>query len=503
MTRTESALAGVAAAGLGIAAGQLLGTLVDPASAPLVAVGSALIDLAPTPVKEWAVSTVGTADKPLLIAGIAVVAGLVAALAGIAARKRRWVGDLACAVFGLAGVVAALTRASAGPLDAVPSLLAAAVAAVVLRLLLGRLERRDQTAERPQARTKAGLDRRVLLAGGAGVLATAATATLPGVSRPQPTESAVTLPAPAETASALPTGLDATVAGISPLRTPVADFYRIDTALFVPQLGTADWTLSVNGLVARPFELSWTELLALPMIERDITLTCVSNEIGGPYCGSTRWQGVRVADLLERAQPAAGADMVLSTSSDGFTASTPLAVLLDGRDAMVAVAMDGRPLPREHGFPARLLTPGLYGYVGATKWLTSLRVTTFAADQAYWTVRGWGERGPVKTATRIDTPSGRAAAGDTVVAGVAWATHRGISAVEVQVDGGDWQQATLGPDVGLDYWRQWYLPWTATPGSHRLAARARDGDGVVQTAQVQGVLPDGPTGYHVVTVQVG
>jgi hypothetical protein len=241
----------------------------------------------------------------------------------------------------------------------------------------------------------------------------------------------------------------------------------------------------------------------MPMIERDITLTCVSNEIGGPYCGSTRWTGVRVSDLIERAQPSPGADQVLSASTDGFTASTPLAVLLDGRDAMIAVAMDGQPLPREHGFPARLLTPGLYGYVGATKWLKTLTVTTFAADKAYWTVRGWGERGPVKTATRIDTPHSRISAGDTVIAGVAWATHRGLSRVEVQVDGGSWQEAKLGPDVGLDYWRQWYLPWTAVTGSHRLAARAYDGAGVVQTSQVQGVLPDGPTGYHEVSVDVG
>ena len=503
MTRTESALAGVAAAGGGIAVGQLLGSLVNPASAPLVAVGSAIIDLAPPPVKEWATSTVGTADKPLLIAGIAVVVGLVGAGAGIAARRRRAIGDVACAAFGLAGVLAAVTRASAGTLDALPSLLAAVVAAALLRWQLGWLSRGGSGPERPQARPKTGFDRRVLLTGGAGVLAAAATATLPGATPAQGPKTPIQLPPPSSTAPPLPAGLDATVPGISPFRTPVADFYRIDTALFLPQLDTAGWKLQVNGLVAQSFEVTWAELLAMPMIERDITLTCVSNEIGGPYCGSTRWQGVRVADLLRRAQPAPGADMVLSTSTDGFTAGTPLAVLLDGRDAMIAVAMDGQPLPREHGFPARLLTPGLYGYVGATKWLKSLTVTTFAADQAYWTIRGWGERGPVKTATRIDTPQGRIQAGETVIGGVAWATHRGISKVEVQVDGEDWLPARLGPDAGLDYWRQWYLPWTATVGTHRLAARAYDGDGVVQTAQVQGVLPDGPTGYHVVTAAVG
>ena len=258
----------------------------------------------------------------------------------------------------------------------------------------------------------------------------------------------------------------------------------------------------MDGLVEAPFSIGWDELVAMPLIERDITLTCVSNEIGGPYCGSTRWTGVRVADLLRRARPSAQADQVLSTSSDGFSASTPLAVLLDGRDAMIAVAMDGQPLPREHGFPARLLTPGLYGYVGATKWLTRLKVTTFAADQAYWTTRGWAEQAPVKTATRIDTPHGGILAGPTVIAGVAWATHRGISRVQVQVDGGAWQDAKLGPDVGLDYWRQWYPPWQPPSGTPRTPAGAGDGAGTVQPGPGRPVLPDGPTGYHIIDVQV-
>jgi DMSO/TMAO reductase YedYZ molybdopterin-dependent catalytic subunit len=499
MTRTEGALAGIAAAGAGVAAGQLLGAALDPGSAPLVAVGSAVIDLAPPALKEWAVATLGTADKPVLLLGIAVLLGAVGAAAGIQARRRRLAGDLACVAVGLVGVVAALTRPDAGVLDALPSVLAAAVAALALRWQLGWAERRHAVLP-----VDHGVDRRLLLTGGAGILAAAATAALPGSSSATSApSSAVTLPAPASTPEPLPRGLEASVPGVSALRTPVKDFYRIDTALFLPSLDPASWKLTVTGMVARPYELTWDELLAMPLIERDITLTCVSNEIGGPYCGSTRWTGVRVADLLARAQPSPDADQVLSASTDGFTASTPLAVLLDGRDAMVAVAMDGRPLPREHGFPVRLLTPGLYGYVGATKWLKTLTVTTFAADQAYWTRRGWGELGPVKTATRIDTPRGSTAAGDTVVAGVAWATHRGISRVQVQVDGGPWQDARLGPDVGLDYWRQWYLPWSATPGRHRLAARAFDGTGVVQPAEVRGVLPDGPTGYHVITVDVG
>lgn len=498
MTRSERAIAGIAAAGFGLAAGQLLGTVLDPKSAPLVAVGAAVIDLAPPQLKEWAVSSVGTADKPLLVLTVGAVVVALGAIAGVVSATRSYLADAIFAVLGLIGVLAAVTRPAAAPVDALPSIVASAVAALLLRWQ-GRW--RAHAGPRPDG---TGFDRRLLIMGGAGILAALATAGLPGSRTQVPPAGAGTrtIPRPTSTLPALPQGLESTVSGVTPLRTPVADFYRIDTALFVPQLDSSGWQLQVDGLVEEPFTIGWDELVSMPLIERDITLTCVSNEIGGPYCGSTRWTGARVADLLRRARPSAQADQVLSTSADGFTASTPLAVLLDGRDAMIAVAMDGRPLTPEHGFPARLLTPGLYGYVGATKWLTRLTVTTFAADRAYWTTRGWAERGPVKTATRIDTPQGRFAAGQAVIAGVAWATHRGISRVQVQVDDGPWQDARLGPDVGLDYWRQWYLSWAASPGRHRIAARAWDADGVVQPDTVQGVLPDGPTGYHVIDVQV-
>jgi len=498
VTHTGRAVAGVAAAGLGTAAGQVLGALLGPASAPVQAVGAAVIDLAPPALKEWAVSTVGTADKVLLIATVLVVLGALGALAGIWGARRPLAGDLMFAGLGVLGMIAAMTRPGAAFTAVLPSLLAAVVAAGVLRWQF-----RWAPAGEPAVSGGPGFDRRLLITGGLGLLGAVATAGLPGITRSTAPTTPITIPRPRSTAPAFPSGLDTTVAGISPLRTPVKDFYRVDTALFVPQVAAGDWQLAVTGMVAEPFTLSWDELLAMPLIERDVTLTCVSNEIGGPYCGSTRWTGVRVADLLLRAQPSAEADQVLSVSTDGFTASTPLSVLRDGRDAMIAVAMDGQPLTPEHGFPARLLTPGLYGYVGATKWLKQLKVTTFAADQAYWTARGWAQRGPVKTATRIDVPRGSVAVGATVVAGVAWATHRGISRVQVQVDDGPWQDAELGPDVGIDYWRQWYLPWDAASGRHRLSARAYDGSGELQTAAVQGVLPDGPTGYHVINVQVG
>ena len=500
VSRTGSAVAGIGAAALGAAAGQLVAFLVNPAAAPIVAVGAAIVDRVPTPLKEWAVATLGTADKAVLIGTVVVGVAVLSAVAGILAVRRPAVGYGLFAVIGLIGLLAAATRPAAGQLDWLPSIVGTAVAIGVLRLELRWIA--DRPGQGPDTRT--GIDRRILITGAAGLVAAGAASAVSGGGTAGPSVSApVTLPTAATPAPGLPAGLEATVPDVSPLRTPIEDFYRIDTALVLPRVSTDTWTLQVDGMVAAPFTLTWAELLAMPMIERDITLTCVSNPIGGPYVGSTRFLGVRVADLLRRAQPSADADQVLSSSVDGFTASTPLAVLLDGRDAMVAVAMDGQPLTQLHGFPARLVTPGLYGYVGATKWLSRLKVSTFAADEAYWTQRGWSENGPVKTATRIDTPVERIAPGKAMIAGVAWATHRGVGKVEVQVDNGPWTVARLGPDVGLDYWRQWYLPWDATSGPHRLTARAYDASGLPQIEAVQDVLPDGATGYHVVQVNVG
>lgn len=473
--------------------------MVNPAAAPIVAVGAAIVDRVPTPLKEWAVATLGTADKAVLIGTVVLGVAVLSAVAGALAVRRPTVGYGVLAAVGLLGVLAAATRPASGPLDWLPSIVGTAVAMGVLRLELRWLA--DRPGQGPDMRK--GIDRRVLLTGAAGVVAAGAAAAVSGGTARPTASTAVTVPTAATPAPPLPAGLEATVPDVSPLRTPIEDFYRIDTALVLPRVSTDTWTLQVDGMVAAPYKLTWAELLAMPMIERDITLTCVSDPIGGPYCGSTRFRGVRVADLLRRAQPDAAADQVLSSSVDGFTASTPLAVLLDGRDAMIAIAMDGQPLTQIHGFPARLVTPGLYGYVGATKWLSRLKVSTFAADEAYWTQRGWSEMGPVKTATRIDTPQERIAPGKTVIAGVAWATHRGVGKVEVQVDNGAWTATQLGPDVGLDYWRQWFLPWDAPAGPHRLSARAYDASGLPQIAEVQDVLPDGATGYHVVEITVG
>lgn len=318
----------------------------------------------------------------------------------------------------------------------------------------------------------------------------------------------LSLPAPATPLRALPAGVTLGQPGITPFITANAGFYRIDTALITPRVDPTDWSLTVDGEVPRGFSLSIDELLAMPMVEHDITLNCVSNEVGGPYIGTARWLGVPTRDLLARAglekDPRDPNLQVLSTSTDGMTISTPLSALLDDRGALVAVGMNGTQLPREHGFPARLVTPGLYGFVGATKWLTRMTVTRYDAATAYWTERGWATDGTVRTQARIDTPrDGRSvAAGRIPIGGVAWAQGRGIDRVEVQVDDGPWQRATLGLEANIDCWRQWYLPWDATPGRHAITVRATDGTGQIQTSRETSPFPAGATGRHRITVTV-
>lgn len=497
--RAWYALSGVVAALTGIAAGHLVAALTHPASSPVLSVGSVVIDLTPTPVKELVIGAVGTADKPILLAAVSLVTLFLAAVAGLLAGTRPSVGaGLLIGLVLLAGA-AALTRPTAGPLDAVPAVVAAVVGVTVLLALVRQL------SAGYAAPTGSGSRRRFLL-GAAGATAGAAVAAVAGQ---QLTQRAfdpgdVTLPAARNAAPPLPAGLEGTVPGISAFRTPTASFYRVDTNLTVPRVAKDTWTLEIDGDVRNPVTLRYDDLLAMPLIERDITMTCVSNEVGGGYLGAATWLGVRLTDLLDRAGVGTASDQLLSTAVDGFTISTPLAVVRDGRDAMLAIGMNGEPLTDVHGFPARLVTPGLYGFVGATKWLTRLTLTTYAAEQSYWTRRQWATDAPVKTSARIDTPAplSTVPAGRTAIGGVAWAQHRGVGKVEVQVDGGAWQPAQLGPDAGIDYWRQWYLPWDATPGQHTLAVRATDLTGQVQTDQRATPFPNGSSGIQQVVVLV-
>ncbi|NMO52484.1 molybdopterin-dependent oxidoreductase [Actinoplanes sp. TBRC 11911] len=487
------AAAGILAAAFGVAAAELLAAATRPSTGPLIAVGGALIDATPTPIKELAVRELGTHDKPVLLAGIGVVLTVFAGAIGVAARRYRWAVPAGAGLLGLAGAGAALSRPAAGVADVIPALVAAAVAGVTLWWLSG-------------TRSGVAVDRRrflraaVLVAGGA-VLAEAGAL---GVERirgdaARRSREAVRLPPAADPAKPLP-------AGVGPgFTTPNADFYRVDTALSVPRLDPDTWSLSIHGMVSHSLRLSFADLLHRPLLERDITLNCVSNEVGGPYIGTARWLGVPLAPLLREAGINLGADQLVARSADGMTIGTPLSTALDGRDTMLVLGMNGQPLPLEHGFPVRMLTPGLYGYAGACKWLTELELTTFDRFDAYWVKRGWAADGPVKTASRIDRPQPFAhlAPGRVTVAGVAWAQRRGIRSVEISVDNGPFSPAELLPTPSIDTWTQWRYTWQATPGPHSLTVRGTDRTGSTQTKTRAAPFPSGATGWQTISVTVG
>ncbi|MFB8282593.1 molybdopterin-dependent oxidoreductase [Nocardia colli] len=644
--------AGIVSAAVTLGVAELLAAFFGPDSAPLNALGATVVDHTPDGVREWAISTFGTSDKTVLYICMAVVAVVVAGLAGALERTSRTAGSTILAIFGVVATIVAVGRTSLS--GALPTIVGVAVGIYALRVLTRRIDAVVETTERaeeqhsatavhpasetvsattqsaaaPETRStttdspaestapadraahageaatsggiadsaasdktapttapttvnstaeSATVDKTSRMAASATSSSTADSAT---VDKTAPTtatatsgsiadsttagrtvpasaiatsdparagrevaaperrrvlqglaivgglavvtgvggkvlglrrrdvsgeRAAVELPQPVAPEVPIAPGADLRVPGLTPYLTSNADFYRIDTALIVPQLSKDDWSLRIHGMVDREIRLSWADLANRPVLERLVTLACVSNPVGGDLIGNARWLGYRLDELLAEAGPHADADMVLSRSIDGFTAGSPLSVLTDGRDAMLAVGMNGEPLPVAHGYPARLVVPGLYGYVSATKWVTELEVTRFDRATAYWTRRGWSALGPIKTGTRIDTPRGRGRIkqGHTTIAGVAWAQHRGIRAVEVQIDNGNWQPARLADEQSVDTWRQWTFDWDATPGPHTLRARSTDGPGDLQTADRADVVPDGATGYPSVTIQVG
>ncbi|MFB7944218.1 molybdopterin-dependent oxidoreductase [Kitasatospora phosalacinea] len=517
---------GLAAAAAALGAGELAAYATGAPTAPVIAVGSAAIDLTPTPLKEYAVRTFGTHDKAVLLGGIYLTMALLAALAGLLAVRRPAVGAVVFGVFGALGAWAALSRPGAGAADCVPSLVAGLVGATAV-LLLARLCRRARStaaAHRPETAGGPEYDdpeppsksteltsRRTVMAATAGTFAAGALAGTAGralTDRRYDVTAArgtVRLPAPAAPLAPLPAAVHPNVPGLSAFTTPNADFYRVDTALTIPRIDPRDWTLRLHGLVDRPRLLTFDELLREPLEELDHTLSCVSNEVGGPYVGTTRWLGAALPALLRRAGVRAGADQLVGRSKDGMTIGTPLESVLDGRRALLAVAMNGEALPLAHGFPCRSVVPGFYGYASATKWLVELEVTTFAAFDPYWVRRGWDRTGTVRTASRIEVPApfAKVPAGEVAVAGTAWATHRGISAVEVRIDEGPWQQAELAADAGPDLWRQWSYRWpAAAPGTHRVEVRATDATGAVQPESRAAPFPAGATGWHSTVVTV-
>jgi DMSO/TMAO reductase YedYZ molybdopterin-dependent catalytic subunit len=540
-SRWYGALAGIAAAGMAIGVAELIAVMTGARSAPLIAVGGVVVDAVPEPLKQFAIDVFGVHDKTALLIGTGVLLAGFAALVGVLATRRLAYGMVGIGVFAVIGVAAAVTRPNAGLAAALPSLIGSAAAAGVLWLLIKDPMRLFTTAPPeapvapgaaaewakgrrdggedwepggvvlapPEPPTPPGPDRRRFLTAAGLVLVGAAVSGFAGrflSTRGAVTAAreAITLPTPAGPPPVVPAGADLELSQLAPYVTPNFDFYRIDTALVVPQVDPNTWELRIHGKVRNPITLTYADLVKRPMVEKYVTLACVSNEVGGDLIGNALWLGTPLKDLLDEAGPLDGADQVVGRSADGWTCGTPTAVLRDGRDALLAIGMNGEPLPVAHGFPVRVVVPGLYGYVSACKWVVELELTSFADFDAYWVPRGWSALGPIKTQSRIDTPRGRnnLTAGPVTVAGVAWAQHRGIERVEVQVDNGAWQPATLARTVSIDTWVQWSWRWDATPGGHTLRVRATDATGETQTSQPAAPAPNGATGYHSVDVTV-
>jgi DMSO/TMAO reductase YedYZ molybdopterin-dependent catalytic subunit len=551
--RAEGAVAGLLAAFAGVGAAEGVATVIGGPS-PVVAVGTWAIDTSPAWLREWAIRNFGVDDKQVLVTGMLVTIALLGALAGVIGVTRRWDALALSTGVGLVGLLAVATvRGVHDPalVRITPALVALVVSTGALARLLAEMERaapgpgaradaeplpvavgsatrvtpRQQTVEEPPAAERpavivptrrpltrasdlaAGLDRRGFLrvAGVVGAVGVAGGAAWKfGEQGSYATTDLLTLPRPASPAPVVKNA-DFGIPGLTPYFTPNDAFYRIDTAIIVPRIDHETWQLKIHGMVDHPVTLTYADLMKAKLIERDVTLMCVSNEVGGDLNGNARWLGVRIADVLASVGIRPGADAVKTTSHDGWTCGTPLSALTDpGRDAMFAIGMNGQPLPYDHGFPVRMVVPGLYGFVSATKWITEFEVTRFDEFEAYWTSRGWSAQAPVKTQSRIDVPQPYRdpGLGTTQLAGVAWAQHRGISKVEVLIDDRA-HVAELAPWDNKDTWRQWRLPnWTPTPGNRIVAVRATDGLGQVQTEKHSRPDPDGATGYDTVTYPV-
>ena len=561
------AIAGLLAAATALGVGQLVAGLTGANGSPVVAVGQLQIDFTPPWLKNFAINEFGSDDKLALVSGILVVLGIFAAVIGVAATRRLSYGMAGLLVFAAIGLTAAATRPTASVASLLPTLAATAAAAIVLRVLIERIgppaatgtsaappawgdtgqaganrvadpgrlaapdlppvpdlpggtggvirpsagQGRDWLAGAPGPSGPVEPARRGFLAASVATAGAAAVAGLAGrvlAERSSVTtaRNAIKLPKPVPaTVPTLPPGVDLNIPGLASFITPNNNFYRVDTAIVLPEVDPTSWQLRIHGMVNREITITFDELLKRPLIEDYVTLCCVSDPVGGPYIGNALWLGASLASLLREAGIKAGADQLMCTSVDGFTSGTPVQTVMDGRDALLAVAMNGQPLPVAHGFPARMVVPGLYGYVSATKWVTDINVTTFAGNYAYWAQRGWSQQAPIKTESRIDVPNGadQIKPGRTTVAGVAWAQHKGIEAVEVRVDQGPWNPARLAAVPDLDTWRQWVWEWDAPSGNHVIEARATDKTGYTQTAVQAQPEPNGASGYPSVAITVG
>ena len=506
-TDLRGALAGVLAAAGGVGASLLLASLLGSASSPVYALGTTVIGITPGWLKDFAVEQFGTNDKTVLLASVFVVMTLASALVGVVATRNVRLGLVLAAVLNLValgGAVKTLAGYEFSAQTILPGLLSLVVSVALLWFFA-----RSWNHEHAETDAPRGFDRRTFLeaalaSGGVAVIA-GGTSSLFGKSGTD-SRAGVALPAAAQKVAPVASGVELDVKGITPYLTSNKDFYRVDVALQVPQLDASSWRLKVHGMVDTELDLSFSDILDMPLEEQRITLTCVSNQVGERYVGNAVWLGVPTRKILEMAGVRSGADCWVSSGADNMTISTPLDALTDDRPSMLVVGMNGEPLPLKHGFPARLIVPGLYGFVSATKWLTDLEVTKFDDVNTYWTQRDWSEQAPIKTESRIDTP-GQFVSVDKGsmldVAGVAYAQQRGITKVEIKVDEGDWQEARLAKQDNVDTWRQWVFPWKAeTSGQHKFYVRATDGTGYTQTSERVPPRPDGATGQHTTTVNV-
>ncbi|MGB2919970.1 MAG: molybdopterin-dependent oxidoreductase [Mycobacterium sp.] len=513
-TLGAKAMCGVAAAAVSVGVAQLVAAAFGPQADVRTAVGSSVIELTPGPVKEWAIQTFGTADKLVLSVLVLVVIGVIAAIAGIAEGPRRPIGSAAIVAAGVLGCAAVLSRAGSTFVDVIPTVVGAVCGVAVLRLLTSGwfTDTRDAPAgsddsEPPDRGRRLSLVTLGFLGVGAasGVAGAVISRLASSVSGDR---QAFALPRVDVAAPSVPPSVQPEGVALPSFITDNADFYRIDTALTVPQLSRADWQLRIHGMVDREVTYRFEDLERFEAVEQVVTLTCVSNPVGGELISTAAWTGYRVRDLLAEAGVQPDADMVLSMSTDGWTAGTPVEALT-ADDALLAVGMNGEPLPVEHGYPARLVVPGLYGYVSATKWLVDLELTRFDRAEAYWTRLGWSARGPIKTESRIDVPRAGedVALGPVTFGGVAWAQDRGVRDVEVQIDSpsgeGQWQRAELGASYSDDTWRLWSFDWEAEEtGFHTITVRATDNTGYTQTSARADPVPDGATGWHSITFAV-
>nr|WP_201468592.1 molybdopterin-dependent oxidoreductase [Microbacterium hydrocarbonoxydans] len=526
-----AALAGVISGAVFLAAAELFALIFARSASPILAVGGFVIDIVPQPFKEFAIATFGEYDKIALLAGLGLAVVIASAIGGILQLVRPPLGVAALVIAGALSTAAIVTRAGVTPLAFLPPVLGTVAGSIIMVLLIRRLRAWrasvvpvgadrlgaadvDQAADADADADASGAPKPIgrrqffLLAGIAGasavIVGVASRAVSMTVASVATIRDALKLPAPGSTVT-VPQGAELDIPGLSRLFTPNKDFYRVDTALTVPTIDPETWRLVIDGMVDERIELSFQDILDMGVDEYAITLTCVSNEVGGELVGNAMWLGVPLRDVLKKAGVKSGADMVLSKSVDGYTASTPLSALTDDNlDAILAVGMNGEPLPLEHGFPVRMVVPGLYGYVSATKWLTELKVTTFEKDEAYWTPRGYSAEAPIKFSSRIDTPKLGSAveAGRIPIAGVAWAQSVGIERVEVKIDEGDWAPATLSAPINEDTWVQWFLEWDATPGTHYVAVRAINKNGDLQIEERAAIAPNGSSGWQRSLVRV-